>query len=101
MNHPWIVLAAVLAVALLYVLIPLVTDTFRRFRSARMLRCPETGGQAEVAIDASRAALTAAVGRPQLRAEDCSLWPERAGCQQACLEEPGVEMAEAAPSRTR
>jgi hypothetical protein len=101
MSYPWIVLGALLALGLLYVLVPLVADTYRRFRSRRMLRCPETGTQAEVGIDASRAALTSALGRPQLRAEDCSLWPEKKGCGQECLESPEVEAPEAARLQAR
>lgn len=85
MSHPWIVLVAVLAVALLYVLMPLVADTFRRFRSPKVLTCPETGGKAEVGIDASRAALTSAFGQPFLRAKSCTLWPEKERCKQECL----------------
>ncbi len=85
MSHPWIVLVAVLAVACLYVLLPLVADTFRRFRSPRMLRCPETSGPAEVGIDAPRAAVTSAFGQPLLRVKSCSLWPERDQCKQHCL----------------
>jgi hypothetical protein len=85
MNHPWIVLVAIVAVALLYVLAPLVADTFRRFRSPRLLSCPQTGGRAEVGIDASRAALTSAFGQPLLRVKSCSLWPEKERCKQNCL----------------
>ena len=85
MNHPWIVVVAILAVALLYVLTPLVADTFRRFRSPRLLSCPETGGRANVGVDASRAALTSAFGRPLLRVKSCSLWPEKEQCKQDCL----------------
>jgi hypothetical protein len=85
MSHPWIVLVAVLAVAFLYVLMPLVADTFRRFCRPRMLSCPETGGTAEVGIDASRAALSSAFGEPQLRVKRCSLWPGRDRCKQHCL----------------
>ena len=85
MNHPWIVLVAVLAVAFLYVLMPLVADTFRRFCRPRMLSCPETGGPAEVGIDASRAALSSAFGQPLLRVKNCSLWPKRERCKQDCL----------------
>jgi hypothetical protein len=85
MNHPWIVLVAIVAVALLYVLAPLVADTFRRFRSPRLLSCPQTGGKAEVGIDASRAALTSAFGQPLLRVKSCSLWPEKERCKQNCL----------------
>lgn len=94
MSQPWIVVIAVLAAALLYVLAPVVADTFRRYRSKRMLRCPETGGQAEVGIDASRAAVTSAFGRPHLRAENCSLWPEKEQCKQECLTLPEVEVPE-------
>jgi uncharacterized protein (DUF58 family) len=85
MSHPWIVVVAVLAVALLFVLTPLVADTFRRFRSPRLIRCPETGDQAEVGIDAAHAALTSAVGQPLLRVKSCSLWPEKERCKQECL----------------
>ena len=85
MSHPWIVLVAVLAVAFLYVLMPLAADTFRRFRSPRMLSCPETDGTAEVGVDASRAALSAAFGPPLLRVKNCSLWPERDRCNQHCI----------------
>jgi hypothetical protein len=85
MSHPWIVLVAVLAVAFLYVLMPLVADTFRRFCRPRMLSCPETGGTAEVGIDASRAAVGSVFGLPLLRVKSCSLWPKRDQCKQDCL----------------
>ena len=85
MSHPWIVLLAILAVGFLYVLMPLVADTFRRFHGPSRLSCPEVGGMAEVGIDASRAALTSAFGRPLLRVKSCSLWPERERCKQNCL----------------
>lgn len=95
MSHPWTVVIAVLAVAALYVLLPVVADTFRRFRSSRILRCPESGGKAEIGMDASRAAFTSAFGRPLLRVKACSLWPERQQCKQDCLGLPEVEMPEA------
>ncbi len=85
MGNPWILVAAILTLALLYVLAPVVTDAFRRYRSSRLLRCPETGKEAEVGIDASKAALTSAFGPPVLRVKDCSLWPERKDCEQECL----------------
>jgi hypothetical protein len=85
MSNPGLVLVAILALALLYVLIPLMADTLRRFRGPRMLSCPEAGGEAEVGIDASHAALTSAFGTPSLRVRHCSLWPERERCKQDCL----------------
>ncbi len=85
MNAPWITLLAIAAAAVFYVLVPVVADTFYRYRQKRAVRCPETGAEAEVQIDAAHAALTAVPGPPELRVEVCSLWPERQGCAQACL----------------
>jgi hypothetical protein len=87
MSYPWIVILAVVALGLLYVLMPLMADTFRRFRVPRVLTCPDTGGKAEVGINASRAALTSAFGQPLLRVKSCSLWPEKEQCKQDCLSE--------------
>jgi hypothetical protein len=101
MSHPWVVVIAVLAVAALYVLLPLVADTFRRYRNSRLLRCPETGGKAEVGIDASRAAITSAFGRARLRVKTCSLWPEKEQCRQDCLSLPEVERPEALQLQAR
>lgn len=101
MSKPWIVVAVILALAALYVLLPVVADTFRRYRAKRVLRCPETGAVAEVGIDASRAALTSAFGEPQLRAQDCSLWPERKDCAQDCLTLPEKEMQESPRAQAR
>lgn len=89
MESPWIVVIAILAVAAVYVLLPLVGDTFRRYRRSRILRCPETGKEAEVGIDAPRAAVTSAFGHPLLRVKSCSLWPERRDCRQKCLAPEG------------
>ena len=85
MTDPWIALAAIVAVALVYVLLPIVVSTFLRFRAKQRLQCPETGTEAEVGVDARWAAFTSAFGPPLLRAGSCSLWPERTGCGQHCL----------------
>lgn len=78
-----------------YILLPIICivlgfalETFRRYRETRILRCPETGSLAKVAIDAYRAALTSAFDKPRLRAKNCSLWPERKACAQGCLSLP-------------
>lgn len=91
MNAPWVVIAAIVGVGAWYALLPVVADTFRRFRTKKSLRCPVTGGEAEVGVDAGRAALTSAFGRALLRVKNCSLWPERKGCAQDCLSLPEAE----------
>src|SRR3990172_12887560 len=91
MSVPWIVVASIIAVAVLFVLLPVVADTFCRFRSKRLLRCPETFGEAEVGIDARQAAWTSAFGRALLRGKMCFLLPPPKGGAQACLRLPEGE----------
>ena len=85
MNDPWIVLASIVGVSIVYVLLPVVVGAFLRFRGRRQLSCPETGRTAAVGVDAGWAAITSAFRHPLLRVESCSLWPERQGCGQNCL----------------
>ena len=88
MSGPWILIGAILAVGVLYVLLPWMAHIFARYRAPRALRCPETGTKAWVEIDASHAALSAAFGEPDLRARGCSLWADRGACAEACLKPP-------------
>jgi hypothetical protein len=94
MEHPWLVLAGIAIIALVYVLAPVVASAYARFRGARAFRCPLAGTNVEVTLDAGHAALTAAFGPPALRINRCTLWPQRTWCAQACLRSgviPGVE----------
>jgi hypothetical protein len=88
MSAPWIVLAAIVALAVAYVLLPVVGAVFLRFRGTKELACPETGATAKVGADARWAAFTAAFRHPILRVKDCSLWPRRRSCEQNCLRPP-------------
>lgn len=83
--NPWVVLAAIVAVALAYVLLPVVLEAFLRFRTKRQLPCPEIGTTAEVGLDARWAAFTSAFRSPLLRVKSCSLWPEKGRCEQDCV----------------
>ncbi len=85
MSGPWMALAAIAAIALLYVMVPVATEVFFRYRGRHTVRCPETGTDAEVEIDAAHAALTAVPGPPRLRIAACSFWPERGDCAQRCM----------------
>jgi hypothetical protein len=68
-------------VPLLYVL----ARSYRRFRGARVVTCPETGKSVAVELNASRAALSGTFDDPTLRLSSCSRWPERRDCGQECL----------------
>ncbi len=65
---------------------------YRRFQGRRLVTCPETRKPAAVTLDASRAAVSAALGEARLRIQECSRWPapkpdkgERRRCGQHCL----------------
>jgi hypothetical protein len=62
---------------------------YRRFQEKRILTCPETKAAAVVQMDAGRFAATSLFTRPTVRVRDCSRWPARAGCDQACV--AGIE----------
>jgi hypothetical protein len=85
MDHPFLVLAAIAALGLVYVVTPVVTQVFMQYRKTRNVTCPEEAKRAAVSIDARTAALTSAWGRPNLRVKNCSLWPQKSGCAQGCL----------------
>lgn len=65
---------------------------YRRFRGRRVVICPADEQPVEVTVDASKAAVSAALGKAHLRIHDCSRWPvlepgsvERRRCGQQCL----------------
>jgi hypothetical protein len=56
-----------------------------RFRGRRVVVCPETRRPVAVEVDAGHAAVTAFMGGRELVLDSCTRWPERAGCDQACV----------------
>lgn len=85
--NPWIVLTATIALGVIYVALPVALGAFFRYHRRKYLRCPVTGDEAWVLIDAHRAGASAAFGRPSLRSKSCSLWPARSACGRDCLRE--------------
>ena len=87
MTTAWYGIFGILAVALLYVLLPPMISAYTKYRGKRVIICPETKEPAAVDVDATHAALTSALREPDLRLRDCSRWPEREDCGQECLAE--------------
>lgn len=85
MDKPLLVIAAIAALGLIYVVFPVVLEAFMRYRKIRRVTCPEEEKTALMNIDAKAAALAAAKGKAQLRVSNCSLWPEKNNCAQHCL----------------
>ena len=63
---------------------------YLRARGKRLVTCPENHCTAAVELDARGAGLKAVRGGTYLCLLDCSRWPEKSGCDQACLAEIGA-----------
>ena len=85
MQKPLLLLAAIAAIGLVYVVVPVMLDAFMRYRKGRSVTCPEAKRTATVQIDAKTAAKAAAWDKTELRITQCSLWPNKSACQRDCL----------------
>ena len=83
--NPWTILIGIAAIAALFVVLPVAATTFSHYRRARRIRCPADGADAQIALDAPRAAIGEVLGRPWREVARCSLWPTVRLCKQECL----------------
>jgi len=82
-------------IAVLVAMVALFIGLALRYRGKRIVTCPETHAPVVAKIDATLAAGTWIATQPQFVITSCSRWPERAGCDQAC-----VPQIEASPDET-
>jgi hypothetical protein len=87
MNGPLLLVVVIVATGLLFVVAPVVSDIYARYRNGKSLNCPEARATAEVTLNTHRAALAGAFGRPIVRVKSCSLWPGKKGCAEKCVSE--------------
>jgi hypothetical protein len=80
-----VTLGVIAAIGISYVLLPVGLSVFADFRKPKEVICPDNGKLAQVAVDATYAAMTSAVGMNRLRLDRCSRWPERGDCNRGCL----------------
>jgi hypothetical protein len=80
-------MGGVVAIGCLYVLVPRALFTWQRYRNKRVVKCPDTGGLAEVDIDARGAAFSSIFRKPLLKMKNCTLWPKRTGCDEECVKD--------------
>ena len=67
--------------------------TYFRFRGERLVVCPETERAASVHVATGKAAVKTFAGMRGVRLDECSRWPERAGCGQDCLSQVEADPA--------
>jgi hypothetical protein len=91
-----IVIIAVLAGVVLGAGLCKFARSQKKFQGTRVLTCPENRQTAAVELASWQAAVTGFFGKPIPRVRSCSRWPERQGCDQAC-----IKVIEAEPAATR
>jgi nucleotide-binding universal stress UspA family protein len=84
---PWLILSALVAIALVFVVVPVSAATVREWRRPWRLICPRAGMIAQIRVAPTRAALAELFGRRPAVAR-CSLWPPLAECREECLALP-------------
>jgi hypothetical protein len=85
MDNPVTVIMPIVLLGILYVIVPVAADTYRRFRRPRLVVCPQNGFSATVQLDAARAVTTSVDGDPVVEIRSCSRWPEIGSCRRTCL----------------
>lgn len=80
-------LIAFLAIVAAYLLHRLLIGgrEFRKLSGSMLVECPETHERVAVKVANGRAALAATVGKEHVELKQCTRWPERKDCDQACL----------------
>jgi hypothetical protein len=82
----WALAGTILVAVAAYFFLSGFLATWLRYRGKRVITCPENLEPAAVHVNALKAAHWAAIsGDSVLRLNECSRWPEKAGCGQECL----------------
>jgi len=77
-----------LVVVSLFLIVPAICswEIYEHYRGSRAVVCPENHRQVAVRFDVVHAAVTGMGQRaPSLRLADCTRWPAKARCDQACI----------------
>jgi hypothetical protein len=85
MTPAFYVIAAVAVLVSMYVVLRKPVREYVAMRGRRVVTCPENQQPAAVRVDAVHAAISATRGFQDLHLEQCSRWPEKAGCGEECL----------------
>ena len=86
MNRVLLFITGTVLLGSVYVVAPVLSDNYRRYRGRKTVICPEIGQLAELELKAKRASLLTTLGTRWLRVRRCSLWPRNKGCAQKCVE---------------
>jgi hypothetical protein len=87
----YFLIALAIFVAAMVIWLTGAARVFFRYRGRMLFTCPETRKAACVKVAAADAARSSLTGRPGIHLSECSRWPERQNCGQACLSQLGAD----------
>jgi hypothetical protein len=85
MVAAFLIVLLVLAVAYLTYWLAGGLRLYLKLRGKRLVTCPETNRPSAVEVAAGSVAIDSLIGPFNLRLRECSRWPARQNCGQACL----------------
>ena len=94
----WVLLFLTAACLILFLPALWGKHIYNEYRGTRTVNCPETHRPVVVRFNALRAAMTGLAAKPQLKLDDCSRWPERADCDQACIPDAARGLSDSRPA---
>jgi hypothetical protein len=65
--------------------LPVIVETYARFRRPRTVTCPELNQQSTIGVAAGLAAVSCALCPTILHIKECALWPEHHKCSRQCV----------------
>jgi hypothetical protein len=80
-----VVIPLLIAIAVVFVVVPVAIAAYRFYRAPRVVRCPRLRAKATVTVDPCQAARAAITGSRTLSATACSLLVARPTCRTECL----------------
>lgn len=89
-EHPLLLIGALVAIGLVYVVLPSAVMGWGRARHRETVFCPQARERAGIRIRPLSAAAREVWPTLPLRVDDCSLWPDRRFCHQDCVRSAGV-----------
>lgn len=79
------IISAVVAVSIATFFLARMSSAFYRLRGRHDVLCPENGKPATIRVRAIHGAMTSVLDDPEVFVRACSRWPEKKGCDQACV----------------
>jgi lipopolysaccharide/colanic/teichoic acid biosynthesis glycosyltransferase len=78
-------MSVLVAISIIAFFIARMGWSFYRLRGRHEVVCPDNRKSAIIRFRATHGAVTSALNDPEIKVRKCSRWPEKSGCDEACV----------------